>query len=227
MSDDTMSDSTISRQLADTPLTLALPKGRLFDQVREYFAQRGMVFTFEKRKLIAHDESGLLKIFLVKNADLPTYINHGIAGLGICGEDVLYEAGLRFFRLMQFEFGGTSMCLAAKKGSGHPDSIRSVNVATKFPRFARDYFYSKGVPIQLIKLNGSVELAPILGLAPYIVDLVETGSTLKANNLEVIEKLADIEVHLIANPSYYKLNYRRINRLIADLEKKKPKEKET
>jgi len=203
-----------------SPLTLALPKGRLFDQAREFFAERNLTFKFEKRKLIAHDETSLLKIFLVKNADLPTYVNHGIAGLGICGGDVLYEAGIRFFKLMKFEFGKTSMCLAARKGYERPDSIRSVNVATKFPRFARDYFYSKGVPIQLIKLNGSVELAPILGLAPYIVDLVETGSTLKAHNLEVIDTLVDIDVHLIANPSYYKLNYRRINRFLELLREK-------
>ncbi len=204
------------------PLTMALPKGRLFDQAQDFFSSRGFHFKFEKRKLIAHENTGLLKIFLVKNADLPVYVNHGIAGMGICGEDVLYEENLRFFKLRKFNFGKTSMCLAAEKGFGHPDSIRSVSVATKFPRFARDYFYSRGVPIQLIKLNGSVELAPILGLAPYIVDLVETGSTLKANNLEVVEKLRDIEVHLIANPSYYKLNYRRINRFIDALKNPAP-----
>lgn len=202
----------------EAPLTMALPKGRLFEQVQEYFAERGFHFKFEKRRLVAHDESGLLKIFLVKNADLPTYVNHGIAGLGISGEDVLYETGLRFFQLMQFDFGATEMCLAARDGYGKPNTIRTVSVATKFPRFARDYFYSQGVPIQIIKLNGSVELAPILGLAPYIVDLVETGNTLRANNLEVVDTLKKINVHLIANPSYYKLNYRRINQFVAALQ---------
>ena len=205
---------------SDTPLTMALPKGRLFEQVQEFFGKRGFHFKFEKRKLVAYDESGLLKIFLVKNADLPTYVNHGIAGLGISGEDVIYETGLRFFKLMQFDFGSTAMCLAAQKGLGKPDTIRTVSVATKFPRFARDYFYSRGVPIQIIKLNGSVELAPILGLAPYIVDLVETGNTLQANNLEVVDTLKEINVHLISNPSYYKLNYRRINSFVAALHKK-------
>lgn len=205
---------------AETPLTMALPKGRLFEQVQDFFAEKGFHFKFEKRKLVAHDESGLLKIFLVKNADLPTYVNHGIAGLGISGEDVLYESGLRFFKLLQFDFGATEMCLAAKTGYGRPDTIRTVSVATKFPRFARDYFYSQGVPIQIIKLNGSVELAPILGLAPYIVDLVETGTTLKANRLEVVDTLKKIDVHLISNPSYYKLNYRRINRFVATLSEK-------
>lgn len=199
-------------------MTLALPKGRLFDQVQSFFESKGLVFRFEKRKLIAHDQSGLLKIFLVKNADLPTYIHHGIAGMGICGEDVLYEEAKNFYKLMKFDFGSTSMCLAARKGYTRPDSMRNLTVATKFPRFARDYFHSLGVPIQLIKLNGSVELAPILGLAPYIVDLVETGSTLKANNLEVIEKLSDIEVFMVANPAYYKLNYRRINSFIETLQ---------
>ncbi len=207
----------MSKDTSSAPLTIALPKGRLFEQVQEFFGQKGYHFKFEKRKLVAHDESGLLKIFLVKNADLPTYVNHGIAGLGISGEDVIYETGLRFFRLMQFDFGSTDMCLAAKKDYGKPDTIRTVAVATKFPRFARDYFYSQGVPIQIIKLNGSVELAPILGLAPYIVDLVETGNTLRANNLEVVDTLKKINVHLISNPSYYKLNYRRINRFVEAL----------
>ncbi len=210
------------------PLTLALPKGRLFEQVREDFAQRGLSFTFEKRKLVARDDSGLLEIFLVKNSDLPTYVNHGIAGLGVCGDDVLYESNLRFFRLHKFDFGGTKMCLAGRKDEiAHSKEIggellpvelsRSLTVATKFPRFTREYFHSRNVSVRIIKLNGSVELAPILGLAPYIVDLVETGNTLKANKLEIVEKLGDIDVHLIANPSYYKLRYRAIRKLVEKL----------
>ena len=200
------------------PLTLALPKGRLFEQVQEHFAERGLSFSFEKRKLVAHEESGLLDIFLVKNSDMPTYVNHGIAGLGISGEDVLYESGLPFFRLKRFDFGGTKMCLAARKGEGSTDFGRALTIATKFPRFTRDFFHQRNVPVQLIKLNGSVELAPILGLAPYIVDLVETGNTLTANSLEVVETLGEIGVYLIANPSYYKLRYRAVRELLGKLE---------
>lgn len=200
------------------PLTLALPKGRLFEQIQEHFGRLGLEFSFEKRKLVAHEESGLLDIFLVKNSDLPTYVNHGIAGLGISGEDVIYESGLRFFRLHRFGFGGTKMCLAAHRDTDGEDLARNLTVATKFPRFARNYFHDLNISVQIIKLNGSVELAPILGLAPYIVDLVETGNTLEANNLEVVETLGEIGVYLIANPSYYKLRYKAIRKLVGILQ---------
>ncbi len=202
----------------DRPLTMALPKGRLLDEISERFSGRGIDFSFEKRKLVARDSEGLLEIFLVKNSDLPTYVNHGIAGLGICGSDVLYESGYRFFRLKTFDFGGTAMCIAGRKGEAFSLDKRGLTVATKFIDFTRDYFHKMGIPVQIIKLNGSVELAPVLGLAPYIVDLVETGNTLKANNLEVKQKLEDIHVHLIANPSYYKLNHRKIERFIKLIE---------
>ncbi len=198
-----------------TPLTLALPKGRLFEEVKKQFSLKGMGFSFDNRKLVAHDASGLLKIFLVKNSDLPTYVNHGIAGLGICGSDVLYETGYKFFKLHTFDFGSTSMCIAGKKGQTLEKRGRKLTIATKFTRFTRDYYHSKGIPVEIVKLNGSVELAPVLGLTRYIVDLVETGNTLKANNLEIYEKLKDIKVHLIVNPSYYKLHYQAVNNFVA------------
>ncbi len=195
------------------PLTLALPKGRLLPRVLELFETRGISLSFEDRKLVSYDEGNLFQAFLVKNNDLPTYVNHGIAGLGICGSDVLYESGFRFFKLLTFPFGKTRMCLAGRKGYSPKDYPRHLSVATKFTRFTQDYFHARGIPVQIIRLEGSVELAPVLGLAPLIVDLVETGETLKANNLQVIEKLQEIEVHLIANPSYYKLHYQSINRI--------------
>jgi len=202
----------------EAPLSLALPKGRLLDEIQQRFTERGMAFSFEKRKLVARDESGTLEIFLVKNSDLPTYVNHGIAGLGICGSDVLYESEYRFFRLKTFDFGATSMCIAGRRDEPFSLDKRGVAVATKFINFTRDYFHQRGIPVQIIKLNGSVELAPVLGLAPYIVDLVETGNTLKANHLEVKKKLEDIHVHLIANPSYYKLHHRKIDHFIQMIE---------
>ena len=207
------------KNFENQPLTLALPKGRLTDQVQELFEAKGMGFSFENRKLVAQDKEGLLKIFLVKNSDLPTYVNHGIAGLGVCGDDVLYEAGYPFCRLKTFDFGGTSMCIAGKKEDSFVIGDRSLTVATKFTEFTRDYFHKRGIPVEIIKLNGSVELAPVLGLSRYIVDLVETGNTLKANNLDVFDKLADIKVHLIANPAYYKIHYQRINKLVDILSK--------
>jgi ATP phosphoribosyltransferase len=199
------------------PLTLALPKGRLFEQVQEYFKTKGMDFDFKDRKLTAVDSSGTLKIILVKNADLPTYVHHGITGLGICGDDVVYESGREFTHLMPFDFGGTKMAMAACKGYTRGASPGTLTVATKFTRFTRDYFHARGVPVKIIRLDGSVELAPVLGLAPYIVDLVETGSTLKANGLEVLETLKTINVNLFANTAYFKLHYQEINRLVDKL----------
>ena len=168
------------------PLTLALPKGRLFENVQKHFASKGIEFSFENRKLTAYDSKGLLKIFLVKNHDLTTYVNHGIAGLGICGDDVVYESGLKFNSLHPFDFGGSRLCLCGKVGTGEKQDINGLTIATSYTEFTKDFFHNEGTPVKIINLQGSVELAPILGLAPYIVDIVETGSTLKANNLEVI-----------------------------------------
>lgn len=205
-------------------LTFALPKGRLEEQTQEYFTARGLEFAFKNRKLVATDSRGLMDIMLVKNADLPTYVHHGIAGLGVCGEDMLYESGHSFQRLLELPFGSTRMCLASRKElalaisdrkdwhQAIPD--RQMRIATKFTRFTADYFHSLGIPVDLIKLNGSVELAPVLGLAPFIVDIVETGSTLRANDLEVVQPLAEIKVWLVANPAYYKLHYQEVDRLV-------------
>lgn len=203
----------------EAPLTLALPKGRLLEQTQEHLAQRGIRFTVEKRKLVAYDEDRNLKIILVKNSDLPVYVNHGIAGLGICGGDVIYESGQSFFKLHEFDFGSTTMCLATRNDYVPDTDPGHMTVATKFTRYAREYFHRRGIPVELIKLNGSVELAPVLGLAPYIVDLVETGSTLKANDLTVTQELERIGVYLIANPAYYKFHYRRVNEFLKRIRK--------
>jgi ATP phosphoribosyltransferase len=208
------------------PISLAVPKGRLLDQVQEHFASRGIHFEFEKRKLVAHDNEGLLKIILVKNSDLPTYVNHGIAGLGICGEDVLYESGKPFFRLATLPFGSTRMCLATREEFEPQETGGKIRVATKFTRFTRDFFHEQGIPVELIRLNGSVELAPILGLAPYIVDLVETGGTLKANNLVVRQELAQIQVKLVANPAFYKYHYRRVRDFVERIGPQKSSERQ-
>jgi ATP phosphoribosyltransferase len=197
--------------IPESPLSLALPKGRLFERTLEYFAARGLCIAPPERELVVTDTKGMLKVFIVKNSDLPVYVTHGIAGLGICGSDVLYEAGGVFFDLFEFPFGATRMCLAARGDHEHDTAIKRLKVATKFPVFTRNFFNSRGIPVEIIKLNGSVELAPVLGLAPYIVDLVETGSTLKANGLKVVEELENTKVKLIANPAYYKVHYKKVN----------------
>ncbi|MDR1315548.1 MAG: ATP phosphoribosyltransferase [Spirochaetales bacterium] len=208
-----------------SPLSLALPKGRLFDRTLEYFAARGLSIPLPERELVVTDTKGMVKVFIVKNSDLPVYVTHGIAGLGICGSDVLRESRAVFFELLEFPFGSTRMCLAALEESrngagqmaghagGHAAGVK-LKVATKFPVFTRDFFNSRGIPVEIIKLHGSVELAPVLGLAPYIVDLVETGSTLKANGLRIVEELENTKVKLIANPAYYKIHYQKVNAFV-------------
>ena len=207
-------------------LSLAIPKGRLQDRMLELLQKSGVAFPFEARKLTAVDPEGRFSAILVKNSDLSVYVTHGIAGLGVCGEDVLFESGkgtnvahdTELIRLGRLPFGSTKMCVAALSGHGPGlDGVENMVVATKYPRFTRNYFRSQGRDVEIIKLNGSVELAPILGLAPYIVDIVETGSTLKANGLEIVEELREISVFLVANPSYYKLNFRRIDEFVRSL----------
>lgn len=198
------------------PLSLALSKGRLFDQVIGYFARSGLDLHFGERKLVGRDQEGLIEAILVKNADLPTYLHHGIAGLGICGEDVLYERGDDLVRLLELPFGTTTMVLAAREGTP-PPAGGPVEVATKFVRFTHDHFHARGVPVRIIRLDGSVELAPVLGLAPFIVDLMETGSTLRAHQLAVVEELKKVRVWLVANRAYWKWHYRDIRELIQRL----------
>ncbi|MCG8453935.1 MAG: ATP phosphoribosyltransferase [Spirochaetales bacterium] len=198
----------------NAPLTIALPKGRLLDSVATHLEQRGLNLTFEKRQLSAQDPTGFLKAYKVKNHDLPAYVHHGIAGLGIAGDDTVAESGHTFTRVATLPFGGTRLCLAAPVGTAVPDGRNGpVTVATSYVRMTREWFHQRGIPVKIIRLDGSVELAPVLGLAPYIVDLVETGSTLKANGLEVIQDMRTIQVRLLANPAYFKLHYREIRQL--------------
>ncbi len=200
-----------------TPLTLAIPKGRLQERTEELLLSRGYEIRFKGRKLVAEDPGGRLQVMLVKNSDLPTYVHHGIAGLGVCGTDVIYENGYRFFRLMELPFGKTRMCLASRTDYRPDGDAHRLRVASKFTRFTHDYFQDRGIPCEIIRLDGSVELAPVLGLTPYIVDLVETGSTLKANDLKIVEELATVSVVLIANPAYYKFHYKSIDALVDTL----------
>jgi len=196
------------------PLTIALPKGRLLDSVVSHLSQRGMDISFGSRKLSTVDSTGRLEVYKVKNHDLPTYVHHGIAGLGIVGDDTVAESGLSFTQVLTLPFGGTRLCVAAPTGTPSPEIPGvSVRVATSYVRMTRDWFHLRGIPVKIIRLGGSVELAPVLKLAPYIVDLVETGNTLVANGLEILVDMVDIKVRLIANPAYFKLHYREIGEL--------------
>lgn len=199
-------------------ITIALPKGRLFDKTSELLARCGYDLQLGERQLVASEPSDTLRAILVKNADLPTYVHHGIAGLGICGTDVITESGYEFFELLRMPFGETRICLAGPVDdrSDHREAA-TLRVATKFPRFTYRFFHQRGIPVDIIKLDGSVELAPVLGLAPYIVDLVETGSTLRAHDLEVKEVLGGTSVHLVANPAFYKYHFEAVDALVRQL----------
>ena len=210
-----------SNSMAESAVSIALPKtSRLLAAVLARFVEIGHDLSFGPRELITNDRSGQMRAILVRNHDLPTYVDHGIAGLGICGSDVRGEASGRFLRLHQFEFFGGMFCLAAKRGATleHIMSDESeLTIATSYPRFTRGYFSRQGVPTEIIRLTGSVELAPVLGLADCIVDIVETGATLAAHDLEVIERMEPTAIHLIANPAYYKLHFSAVDRLVSRL----------
>ena len=196
------------------PITVALPKGRLHEPARDMLAAAGYRFDRSERELVTTEANGELRAISVKNADLPIYVQHGIADLGICGSDVIYESGETFYELLELPFGTTRICLCGRdNGHDRPDNA-TLQVATKFARFTRDFFHTRGVAVSIIELGGSVELAPVLGLAPYIVDLVETGDTLRAHGLVVKRELARTSVRLIANPARYKYFYRRIDAFV-------------
>ena len=200
-------------------ITVAIPKGRLFGEITDFLGKAGYRVSFSGRELIATDRASNLRFMLVKNADLPIYVTRGIAGLGICGDDVLFETKFPVYRLFKFPFGRTRMCIATRRGEGDAldRGTQPLKIATKFPRFTESYFHSMGIPVEIIKLSGSIELAPVLGLTNLIVDLVQTGRTLAENNLEIIEELASINVYLISNPAYYKLNYKRVEDFVKGL----------
>lgn len=191
-------------------ITLALPKGRLALQTVELLKRASLVdidISEESRKLIMEDTQNSLRFLMVKPFDVPTYVEYGVADIGVVGKDVLLEMNKKVYELLDLKIGKCFVALAGPKGMskallGKPDKT----IATKFPNIAKEYFENvRGEDVKIIKLNGSVELAPILGLSDMIVDIVESGRTLKENGLEVYEKLYDISARLIANRASLKL----------------------
>ena len=204
-------------------LTFALGKGRLAKKTLEMFEQIGITCEEMKdkdsRKLIFVNEELKLKFFLSKGPDVPTYVEHGAADIGIVGKDTILEEGRRLYEVLDLKFGNCRMCVCgpakAKEVLQHKDLIR---VATKYPNIAKDYFYNKKhQTVEIIKLNGSIELAPIVGLSDVIVDIVETGSTLRENGLEVLEEVCPLSARMIVNQISMKMEHKRIMKLINDL----------
>jgi len=204
-------------------LTFALGKGRLANKTLELLEQLGITCEEMKdkdsRKLIFVNEELKLKFFLSKGPDVPTYVEYGAADIGVVGKDTIVEENRRVYEVLDLGFGKCRMCVcgpaSAKELLKHHERIR---VATKYPLIAKDYFYNrKHQTVDIIKLNGSVELGPIVGLADVIVDIVETGSTLRENGLEVLEEICPLSARMIVNPVSMKMEYDRINKLIHDM----------
>ncbi len=194
-----------SRVPADGSLTVALPKGRLGEKVYARFAAAGFdcpPTDENSRKLISENGDGTLKFFWVKPSDVSKYVERGAADIGVCGKDILLEYSPDVYELLDLDTGKCRMAVAAPRGFTYTAG-ETLRVATKFPNIAKRHFASKGMDIDIIHLNGSIELAPIVGLSDVIVDIVETGTTLKENDLEVVEKICDISARLIANKSSF------------------------
>ncbi len=182
-------------------LSIALGKGRLADTTVKQLESIGVVFpdySKSSRKLIFDDSTGRIRIIFVKAVDVGIYVEKGACDAGVIGRDTLLESGSDVFELLDLEYGKCIFAVAAPKGFEY-NPEKKLRVATKYPRVAKNYFAGLGRSIEIIKINGSVELAPIIGLSDVIVDIVETGSTLKENGLEIVEKITDISARFIAN----------------------------
>lgn len=204
-------------------LTFALAKGRLAKKSLEMFEKIGITCEEMKdektRKLIFVNEELKLKFFLTKAGDVPTYVEYGAADIGVVGKDTILEEGRKLYEVMDLGFGKCKMCVcgpeSAKELLKHHEMIR---VASKYPNIAKDYFYNKKhQTVEIIKLNGSVELAPIVNLSEVIVDIVETGSTLRENGLGVLEEICPLSARMVVNQVSMKMENERINKLLSDL----------
>ena len=197
-------------------LNIALPKGRLGDKAYKLLAEAGYRANEDyndTRKLVVENPEAGVRYFLVKPSDVAIYVEHGAADIGIVGKDILTESDADVYELLDTGMGKCRMCVAGPKNFVDDES-RALRVATKFVNIARDHYERRGRDIDIIKLNGSIELAPILGLSDVIVDIVETGTTLRENNLAVIEEFMPISARFIANKASYKFKYQQMSTLL-------------
>ena len=207
----------------DRYLTFALGKGRLAKQTLEAFERIGITCEEMKekdtRKLIFVNEKLKLKFFLAKGPDVPTYVEYGAADIGVVGKDTLVEEGRKMYEVLDLGFGKCRMCVCGPKSAEeYLKSHELIRVATKYPKIAKDYFFGKKhQTVEIIKLNGSIELAPIVGLSEVIVDIVETGSTLREPGLMVLEEVCPLSARMVVNQVSMKMEHERITRIISDL----------
>ena len=200
-------------------LSIALPKGRLGEKTYKIFEAAGLgcpEILEDNRKLIFENPENGVRYFWAKPSDVAIYVQYGAADIGVVGKDILLESAPDVYELLDLQMGKCRMAVAGIKGQSY-DPKKTLRVATKFPNIARNYFAKKGVDIEIIKLNGSIEIAPLLDLSDVIVDIVETGTTLKENNLEPFEDIVNISARFIANKSSYKFKSEEIEQLISKI----------
>lgn len=207
-------------------LTLALSKGRIFEETLPLLAQAGLVVTEDpetSRKLILPTNDPDVRVIIVRATDVPTYVQYGAADFGVAGKDVLLEhGGEGLYQPIDLNIGKCRMSVAVSRGFDYASAVKQgarLRVATKFVRVAREHFAAKGVHVDLIKLYGSMELAPLVGLSDAIVDLVSSGSTLRANNLVEVEHIMDISARLVVNQAALKLKRERLLPILQVLER--------
>ena len=204
-------------------LNVALPKGRLGEKVYAMFERAGFEcpsIKEQNRKLIFENPEAGVRYFWVKPSDVAIYVEHGAADIGVAGKDILLEYEPDVYELYDLDIGKCRMAVAAKKDFRY-NPKKTLRVATKFSNITKNYYASQGRDIDIIHLNGSIEIAPILGLSDVIVDIVETGTTLKENDLEVFETIVPISARLIANKSSFKFKSDAIERIMAGLDSEK------
>ena len=202
-----------------TELTIAVAKGRLQAETLGLLTRAGLIFSSEalsSRRLAIQDESGRFRLIFVKPADVPVYVEHGIADCGIVGRDVLLESTADLLQPLSLNIGACRIVVAARNDATE-SQLGILKVATKYPRLAARHFGARGIAVDLIELAGSVELASVLGLADCIVDLVETGKTLRDNGLKIIEVIADSAARLVVNRASYQLKAEVVGRFIRSL----------
>ena len=206
-------------------ITFALPKGRIMQDSMELFAQIGITcpeMNEESRKLVFENPEQKFRFMAVRATDVPTYVEYGCADLGVVGKDTLLEQGKNLYEPLDLKFGYCRLVVAEPKElqkSDNPLNWSNIRVATKYPNITERYFAAKGIQVELIKLYGSLELAPLVGLSERIVDLVSTGGTLKANDMVEVETIAEVTTRLIVNRASLKTKHQRISKIIDDLEK--------
>ena len=201
-------------------ITFALAKGRLAEQAFTLLEQLGVDCSEPRnpgRQLVLWDKASNVRFILVKPSDVPTYVDHGVADIGVVGKDTLLEAGRPLYEVLDLGFGKCRLCIAGYAAQQPSATRATFRVATKYPNIARSYYDSKGQTIEIIELHGSVELGPVIGLSDVILDIVESGSTLRANGLTVLETVCECSARLVVNRVSMKTKQARIQEIVSGM----------